>query len=139
MHNETRLQQVHIMRHSMVKNHNYGNTYLLNGEIEERKGCQCSQKHPFFARMCENHYALFKHKTRKLYLFILFLFRGTEVFQRNFYTVRKRGCFVSLSQVVSEDVISNSSDLSGKENITNQRPFQREFHSPDSIRSVSVW
>lgn len=44
-----------------------------------------------------------------------------------------------ITQVVSEEVISKSSDLSGKENITNQNPFQREFHSPDSIRSVSGW
>lgn len=127
------------MCHSMVKNHNYGNTPLLNGEIEEIEGCQCSQTQPFFARerMCENHSALLGHKTKKYYLFILFPFRGTEIVQRNVCTMR--GCFVSLTQVVNEDVISKSSDLSGMENTKSQKTFQRDFHSPDSIRSVSVW
>lgn len=76
---------MHIMCHSMVKNHNYGNTPLLNGEIEEIEGCQCSQTQPFFGRerMCENHSALLGHKTKKYYLFYFCsegqkLFRGTS-------------------------------------------------------------
>lgn len=110
------LQQVHSLCHNMLQYHNYRNAHLLSQpfwQIEEREGCRCRERagKSLCSFRTEN-----KEKT-----FISF-----EIVQRNLYTMGNRGCFVSLTQVVSEDVISTSSDSSGKGNVISQKSFQKE-------------
>lgn len=97
-----------------------------DGEVEggcrcgER--CLCSQIHPFFPRGRSEKSLCSSRTENKEKNFV-----SLETLQRNLYTMRNRGCFVSLTQVVSEEVISSSSGSLGKENVTSQKSSQKEW------------